>query len=204
MSRRPRVLIPALLVVGVVVASIALSGGLGPRLDSQPGASGALGSPGPAGVEATLNPEPTPRPPLGGTELYGYLPYWQMNDAVAEHLRSTPVTTLGLFSVTARRNGGINTNPQGYRRITGEIGRRLIREAHERGARVDLVFTSFGATRNGRFFGRLGAPPVVEGLPGASPAAGVAAPIGTPPSARPIRACSIATTRSSRSSTGLR
>jgi hypothetical protein len=80
------------------------------------------------------------------------------------------VTTLALFSVTARRNGSINPNPQGFRRITGDIGRRLIREAHDRGSRVELVFSSFGASKNGRFFGRLDpAPPEVEGAtPGAT------------------------------------
>jgi hypothetical protein len=161
MSGRLRVLVPALLVVGVVVASIALTG-FGPRLDSNPNASPTSASrpSGPAGPEATLDPDPTPRPPIGGTELYGFLPYWQMNDAVARHLASTPVTTLALFSVTARRNGAISTNPQGYRRITGDIGRRLIREAHDRGTRVELVFSNFGATKNGRFFGRLDPPPL--------------------------------------------
>ena len=188
MSGRRRVLVPLLLVIGVVVASIALTGGLGPRPDpnarASPGPSGAAqGSSGPVGPEATLNPRPTPRPPLGGTELYGFVPYWQMNDAVADHLRSTPVTTLGLFSVTARRNGEINTRPQGYRRITGDIGRRLIREAHEREARVELVFTSFGTTRNGRFFGRLDPPPPT--LP-ASPEASTEPPVATPPWQRTV------------------
>ena len=180
MSRRLRVLVPALLVVGVVVASIALTG-FGPRLDSNPGGSpgpsgAAQGSGGPVGPDPTRNPEPTPRPPLGGTELYGYLPYWQMNDAVDAHLDSTPVTTIGLFSVNARRNGAINTNPQGYRRITGDIGRRLIREAHDRGVRVELVFTSFGAARNGRLFGRLDPRPSAD----ATPEAGSAMPARPP------------------------
>ena len=181
MSGRLRVLVPALLVVGVVVASVVLAGGFGPRLDSNPdgspGSSAAVqGSSRPVGPEATLSPEPTPRPPLGGTELFGYLPYWQMNDAVADHLRSTPVTTLGLFSVAARRDGSINTNPQGYRRITGDIGRRLIREAHDRGARVELVFTSFGATKNGRFFGRIDPTPASAATPGSSAEAPAAQP----------------------------
>lgn len=180
MSGRLRVLVPVLLVVGVVVAAVVLTG-FGPRLDANPNGSpgssaAALGSSGPVGPEATLNPEPTPRPPLGGTELYGYLPYWQMNDAVAEHLRSTPVTTLGLFSVTARRNGSINTNPQGYRRITGDIGRRLIRDAHDRDTRVELVFSSFGATKNGRFFGRIAPPPAAGATPEASTGTGTVAP----------------------------
>ena len=32
--------------------------------------------------------------------------------------------------------------------ITGDVGRRLIREAHARGTRVELVYTSFGGPRN--------------------------------------------------------
>ncbi len=174
-------LVPMLLVVGVVVASLALTGGPGPRLDSNPMGSPSSSASGLGGAEATLDPDPTPRPPLGGTELYGFLPYWQMNAAVAEHLRTTPVTTLALFSVAARRNGALNTNPQGYRRITGDIGRRLIREAHERGARVELVFTSFGEARNGRLFGRVAPPPIVEGLPAASPT-----PSASPPWRRTV------------------
>jgi hypothetical protein len=182
MSRRLRVLVPALLVVGVVAGSIVLTGGFGPRLGDQPTASGAAsGSRGPLGPEPTLNPNPTPRPPLGGTELYGFLPYWQMSDAVADHLRSTPVTTLALFSVTSRRDGSINTKPLGYRRITGDIGRRLIREAHDRKARVELAFTSFGATRNGRFFGRLDQP-----QPSLVSPAGTIGPAAAPPWLRTV------------------
>ena len=159
MSPRLRVLVPALLVVGVVVAGLALANGLsGPT----PAASPTAG-PGESGnflpTDApTLAPTPTPRPETGGTELYGYLPYWQMTSTMATYLRSTPLTTLALFSVTARSNGRLNTSPQGYKRITGSIGERLIGEAHERGAKVELVFTSFGADRNAAFFGR-----VVEG-----------------------------------------
>lgn len=153
MTGRQRAFVPIALAVAVIVTAAVLVGG---PFRTAPGASagtptdGALGSP-----PVTPEPSPTPRPALGGTELYGYLPYWQMTDAVAEHLRTTPVTTLALFSVAARRNGELNTTAGGYRRITGDIGRRLIREAHDRGARVELVFTSFGPVRNGRFFGRL-------------------------------------------------
>ena len=196
MTWRRRALVPVLLVAGVVVASIALTGGLAPHPDANqggsPGASPSQGSPGPAAT-----PIPTPRPPLGGTELYGYVPYWQMTDAVADHLRSTPVTTLALFSVRAKRNGELNTGPLGYRRITGDIGRRLIREAHERNARVELVFSSFGETRNGRFFGRLDGPAataIPRGGASAAPAtssassAASAAPNGVPPWERTVPA----------------
>lgn len=204
MSPRLRVLVPTLLVAVVVVAGVALSGGIGIRFDAVPGASSAVSArPGPsasAGAAATLaptpTPAPTPRPPLGGTELYGYLPYWQMTDSMARYLRTTPLTTVALFSVAARRNGAIHTGMNGYRRITGDIGRRLIAEAHARDARVELVFTSFGVERNGIFFGRIarpapGAGPVASADPGARPgaeaSAGTSLPASTPagPSSAP-------------------
>jgi spore germination protein YaaH len=62
------------------------------------------------------------------------------------------LTTLALFSVTHRRSGALATNQNGYRRITGDIGRRLIREAHDDGKRVELVYTSFGERKNERFY----------------------------------------------------
>ena len=66
--------------------------------------------------------------------------------------RGTPLTTLGLFSVTAAKNGKIDTSQTGFGRVTGEVGRRLARAAQDEGARVELVFTSFGEAKNRRFF----------------------------------------------------
>jgi glycosyl hydrolase family 18 (putative chitinase) len=120
---------------------------------AQPGATDdGQGGGGPQGGP-TVAPEPTPKPPLGGTELYGYLPYWQMNAAMAAYLDQVPVDTIGLFSVTAGKNGGIRHNEIGYLRITGPTGRGLIADAHARGQRVELVFTSFGFSLNHRLFG---------------------------------------------------
>jgi hypothetical protein len=78
-----------------------------------------------------------------------------MDEGIADHLRATPLSTLALFSVSARRSGAIATGQPGYRAITGEVGARLIREARERGVRTELVFTSFGESRNRDFFGDL-------------------------------------------------
>jgi hypothetical protein len=120
---------------------------------------GAPGSPPPAsdvassaGLVASPGPSSTPRP-APGHEVYGFLPYWEMDGTIADHLAKTPLTTLALFSVTDTSKGAVNTKQTGYKRITGEPGTRVIREAHERGVRVDLVFTSFGAARNQTFFG---------------------------------------------------
>ena len=101
------------------------------------------------GPAATASGSPTP-PPEPGREIFGFVPYWEMDAGIADHLAATPLTTLALFSVTHTAKGAINTGQGGYQAITGAIGRQLIREAHERGTRVELVYTSFGTARNRR------------------------------------------------------
>ncbi len=112
---------------------------------------------GPVGGSATLpDASPTPRPtpvPIPGHEVYGFVPYWEMDDGIAAHLADTPLTTVGLFSVTNTSTGSIDRSQNGYRKIAGPIGDRLIGEAHERGVRIELVYTSFGARKNAAFFG---------------------------------------------------
>lgn len=93
---------------------------------------------------------------LGGTELYGYLPYWQMTPSMVGYLAGVPVSTLELFSVGAGDNGALLPKQTGFRRITGPLGAQIIRDAHQRGQRVELVFTSFGYDHNGGLFGRTG------------------------------------------------
>jgi Glycosyl hydrolases family 18 len=182
MSPRLRLVVPALLAVAVIVAGVLLSviGGpfsAGPKASDVASATGGTnglgGSGGPEG-DASPTPAPTPtlRPETGGTELYGFLPYWQMSATMATYLDSVPLSTLALFSVSPRRNGALDTRDLGYRRITGDLGRRLISDAHARRTRVDLVFTSFGEQRNGILFGRLPVPsgPSPSTSPGTSPA----------------------------------
>lgn len=190
MTVRLRLLVLALLALLVAVGGLLLSGGFvhvvapgaSPTTDA---AASADTSPGSTTiVEPTIAPTPTPRPSLGGTELYGFLPYWQMNGTMATYLRSTPLSTLALFSVTARDTGALNTAATGYRRINGSIGRQLIDEAHARGATVDLVFTSFGATKNAALFGR--AVPVPSASAGATTAPGASA--ATPQPVTPVPA----------------
>jgi spore germination protein YaaH len=75
-----------------------------------------------------------------------------MDDTIAKHLAATPLTTLGLFSVTHTGKGKINPGLKGAVKIAGDLGGQLIREAHDRGTRVELVYTSFGAAKNRRLF----------------------------------------------------
>jgi hypothetical protein len=144
MPRRP----PAL--AGLVVATlIATLAACAPVPDATPGASPTSAGRSPS---ATSTPTSSPRP-SPGHEVYGYVPYWEMDGGIAAHLRATDLTTLALFSVTNTRTGAIDTKQNGYRRITGTVGRQMIREAAERDVRVELVFTSFGLERNRAFFG---------------------------------------------------
>ena len=137
-------------VAAALAAALVASCGAGP--DPSPGAGSptvdATGSlPGGPGV-----PSPTPVP-APGHELYGFLPYWEMDDTIAAHVAATPLTTLALFSVTNTSKGALSTTAAGYQRITGASGSAVIDAAHGRRMRVDLVFTSFGASRNRTFFG---------------------------------------------------
>jgi spore germination protein YaaH len=109
------------------------------------------------GVPVTVpNGSPvTARPtivPIPGHEVYGFVPYWEMDDSIVDHVGATDLTTLGLFSVTHRRNGELDEGQNGYRKIADDLGRRLIRVAHDRGTRVELVYTSFGSGKNRQFY----------------------------------------------------
>jgi spore germination protein YaaH len=152
MTRRPMIGVGAVAVaVTVTIALVlAMASPSVPLTGRQTDAS-ADPSDGESPHAASASPPPT-EPPIPKHELFGFVPYWEMNGDIAKHLEGTPLTTLALFSVTTTKTGKINTSQLGYRRITGSIGQQLIREAHHRGVAVQLVFTSFGTARNARFF----------------------------------------------------
>ncbi len=113
----------------------------------------------PASGEPSLRQQPSPSaaivagpPPLPGHEVYGFVPYWEIDDTIAAHLRATDVTTLALFSVTHTSKGEIATNLNGYRAIVGSTGQRMIADARAAKRRVDVTWTSFGRPKNDRLF----------------------------------------------------
>ena len=111
---------------------------------------------GPIGPAATAgsSAQGSREPLVPGHEVYGFVPYWEIDDSIAAHLRSTPATTVALFSVTHTGKGAIASNQNGYRAISGPIGRQIIADAHELGRRVDLTWTSFGRARNATLFAK--------------------------------------------------
>jgi len=146
MTRRP---IIGVAVVAILVSALALAATRFPGTDA-PATPGNGSSAVDASAGATPSGTPRPEPQH---EVYGFVPYWVMDATIADHLAKTDLTTLLLFSVTSARDGSIDTTQNGYKRIAGDVGKRMIREAHDRGTRVELVFTSFGSARNARFFG---------------------------------------------------
>jgi Glycosyl hydrolases family 18 len=136
----PRRVLTALIVAGVVAAC----GGNPPS-----GAPTAEPSGGRV-IASEPTPEPTPVP-IPKHEVYGFVPYWEMDDTIADHVAKTDLTTLALFSVTHRSNGRLDAQT-GLKRIRGQVGHDLIRAARGNGARVEIVYTSFGETKNRSFY----------------------------------------------------
>jgi hypothetical protein len=144
---------PAVILMALLVAACGsiwpspVSVGDPPVGDAPDGGSAPplIGAAEPTPTVATPVPEP-------GHEVYGFVPYWEMDEGIADHVAKTDLTTLALFSVTHRRSGELATNQNGYKRITGPVGSQMIRQAHDRGERVELVYTSFGETKNRRFY----------------------------------------------------
>jgi spore germination protein YaaH len=148
MSRRA--LVTALLAsIAMVAAAVIAAAVIAPR----PADRSQIADPRAGGLVTGPSPSLLAPIPVPGHEVYGFVPYWEMDDEIAAHLGRTDVTRLGLFSVTHTKSGTLAGGERGYRRITGEIGRRIIAEAHDRGVRVDLVYTSFGLAKNRAFFG---------------------------------------------------
>jgi Glycosyl hydrolases family 18 len=77
-----------------------------------------------------------------------------MTASMAGYLAQVPLTTIALSSVSAAADGSLHRKETGYLRITGQIGASLIADAHARGQRVELVFSSFDYKRNDQLFGR--------------------------------------------------
>ena len=143
----------------VALATVVLVVGLG-MFGFNPFGLGGAGAGGP-GDGATSGPgarspgTPTRAPlvvPVPGHEVYGYVPYWEMDGGIVDHLAATDLTTVALFSVTHRSDGDMASDLNGFKRITGDVGRAMIASAHDRGTRVELVYSSFGEDKNRGFY----------------------------------------------------
>lgn len=84
--------------------------------------------------------------PAASREIYGYLPYWQLNAATARNLDYRQLTTIAFFAVPIRRDGTLDRSAAGYRAYVGADARAVTNAAHARGVRVVPTFQVFNVT----------------------------------------------------------
>jgi hypothetical protein len=85
-------------------------------------------------------------------QVYGFLPYWELDGATDGYLRYDLLSDIALFSVGLTCSCAIGTCTPGYAAATGSLADEIVARAHAAGVRVDLTVTSFGLSRNNAFF----------------------------------------------------
>lgn len=142
--------------IGATVAIGALALALAAVALRQGGAATPTPSPSPAaaggGAPSASTGSATPAGPAPAA-VFGYLPYWEMNAGTVDYLATTSLSTLAMFSVGPTADLSSIGHDNGYRAITSDRGAAIIAAAKARGVRVELVFSSFVASRNRTLFG---------------------------------------------------
>jgi len=85
-------------------------------------------------------------------DVYGFLPYWEMDADILPSLDWNGLSTLALFSVNANPDGSLITTAAGYRAIESDLGRQVVSTATSRGVHTEITFTTFGVAKNAAFF----------------------------------------------------
>jgi spore germination protein YaaH len=84
-------------------------------------------------------------------DIFGYLPYWEIDSSTDAYLRYDVVNTIALFGVAFRADGSFNTTDPSYQTVTGATAATVIQHAHAAGDRVVITFESFNADHNAQF-----------------------------------------------------
>lgn len=87
-------------------------------------------------------------------QVYGYLPYWQLDGSTAARLRYDLLTTIALFGMGVTASGDIDTTTPGYQAYLSRNAVNVINAAHDRGVRVVPTFQlfDFGSLKTLRAF----------------------------------------------------
>jgi len=84
-------------------------------------------------------------------EVYGFLPYWLETTKTAGALRYDLLSTVSLFDIGLKSNGGIDHSWPGFTTLMSANTTAVIKAAHAAGDRVDLTLASFGYLQNRAF-----------------------------------------------------
>ena len=85
-------------------------------------------------------------------EVFGYLPYWELDSGTDAYLRYDLLSTIAFFGIGIRSDGSLDTTTSGYRAYLSDLASSIIEKAHAAGVRTIITFQSFGTTRNAAFF----------------------------------------------------
>lgn len=147
-------------ILAVAILAVALAQGIaGPTADPPiagvgPGGAGETppgSSAASASTPAAATPVVTPGPVLGRQgvalplrrEVFGFLPYWTMDDGSADALRYDHLSTIAFFGIGIRKNGALTTTLPGYRAYTSDDAARITARARAAGVRVVPTFQLF-------------------------------------------------------------
>jgi Glycosyl hydrolases family 18 len=137
---------PIGVVTMVMVAALLPTGPVGARSAPSP-ADARLA----AGVEARLSVDPGIQPlvvqPRALTRVvYGYLPYWRLDDAIAGRLQYDLLSTIAFFGLGIKNDGTIDTAWRGYTAYLSDNAVAVTNAAHAGGVRVVPTFQLFDSS----------------------------------------------------------
>ncbi len=115
-------------------------------MDAAVGAGDATPSPG---APAPLAPGAAGAGPT--REVFGYLPYWELDNGTDAYLRYDLLTTIAFFGVGYGVDGALITDAPGYRAYMSDRATTIIEHAHAAGVRTVITFQSFDINRNAAF-----------------------------------------------------
>jgi spore germination protein YaaH len=78
-------------------------------------------------------------------QVYGYLPYWQLDSTTATRLRYDVITTIALFGVGITASGDLDRTTPGYAAYLSANAIAVVNAAHAHGVRVVPTFQLFDA-----------------------------------------------------------
>jgi hypothetical protein len=87
------------------------------------------------------------RHPAPSHEVYGYLPYWQLDAGTARRLDYRRLSTIAFFAVPIGADGSLDRGAIGYRAYVSPAARAVTNAAHARGVRVVPTFQLFNASK---------------------------------------------------------
>jgi spore germination protein YaaH len=108
-------------------------------------------SPGPAAPAqlAPLTPDQIATRPAG--DVFGFLPYWEIDDKIDGYLRYDLLSTIAFFGVGLDADGSLITGQPGYKAYLGDTATTIIEHAHAAGVRAVITFEAFSKDRNAAF-----------------------------------------------------